>query len=69
MPAAAQHAPVHHDRSMFDSDLSQGSGASEEYAAIKRHVETETPALTRLSFFGSTCEFISSSGSFSCSLK
>lgn len=51
-------APVHHDRSMFDSDLTQGAGAVRESAAIKRHVETDTPDLTRLSFFGSTCKFV-----------
>lgn len=56
--AAVQHpqAPVHHDRSMFDSDLTQGAGAVRESAAIKRHVEADTPDLTRLSFFGSTCK-------------
>lgn len=48
------HAPVHHDRSMFDSDLTQGAGTVEEYGEIKRDVQAETPALTRLSFFGST---------------
>ncbi|CAM9175463.1 unnamed protein product [Ectocarpus sp. 6 AP-2014] len=52
-PAAAA-APIHHDRSMFDSDLAEGAGAARESTAIKRHVETATPALTRLSFFGST---------------
>lgn len=43
-------------RSMFDSDLTEGAGAAPEFKAINRHVETATPALTRLSFFGSTCE-------------
>ncbi|CAN0527597.1 unnamed protein product [Ectocarpus sp. 12 AP-2014] len=52
-PAAAA-APIHHDRSMFDSDLAEGAGAALESTAIKRHVEAATPALTRLSFFGST---------------
>ena len=52
-------APVHHDRSMFDSDLTQGAGDVEEYREIKRDVQTKTPALTRLSFFGSTCELLS----------
>ncbi|CAM9713929.1 unnamed protein product, partial [Hapterophycus canaliculatus] len=47
-------APIHHDRSMFDSDLTEGSGAAPEFETIKRHVEAATPALTRLSFFGST---------------
>lgn len=56
--ARRAQAPVHHDRSMFDSDLTQGAGAVKEYGAIKRDVETDTPALTRLSFFGSTCEFV-----------
>lgn len=42
---------------MFDSDLAEGAGAAPEFKAINRHVETATPALTRLSFFGSTCEF------------
>ncbi|CAM9911930.1 unnamed protein product [Ectocarpus fasciculatus] len=51
---AAAAAPIHHDRSMFDSDLAEGAGAARESTAIKRHVETATPALTRLSFFGST---------------
>eukprot|EP00903_Cladosiphon_okamuranus_P012304 g11536.t1 len=52
--AAADAAPIHHDRSMFDSDLAEGAGAAPEFKAINRHVETATPALTRLSFFGST---------------
>ena len=42
---------------MFDSDLAEGAGATQEFKAINRHVETATPALTRLSFFGSTCEY------------
>lgn len=49
------HTPVF--RSMFDSDLAEGAGATQEFKAINRHVETATPALTRLSFFGSTCEY------------
>eukprot|EP00752_Nemacystus_decipiens_P001492 g1466.t1 len=52
--ATAEAAPIHHDRSMFDSDLAEGAGAAPEFKAINRHVETATPALTRLSFFGST---------------
>lgn len=51
------HAPVHHDRSMFDSDLTLGGGDGREYGSIKRHVAADTPALTRLSFFASTCEY------------
>lgn len=51
-------APVHHDRSMFDSDLTQGAGGVKESASIKRQVVADTPELTRLSFFGSTCESI-----------
>ena len=50
-------APVHHERSMYDSDLTQGSGAMLEFEAIKRLVEPGTPPLTRLSFFDNTCEF------------
>ncbi|CAM9817518.1 unnamed protein product [Laminaria digitata] len=49
-------APIHDDRSMFDSELTQGAGVVRDSGAIKRErdVQTETPALTRLSFFGST---------------
>lgn len=50
------NAPIHDSRSMFDSDLTQGAGAVRESTAIKRIVVADTPALTRLSFFGSTCE-------------
>ncbi|CAM9158344.1 unnamed protein product [Pylaiella littoralis] len=52
--ATAAAAPIHHDRSMFDSDLAEGAGSAPESKAIKRDVQTATPALTRLSFFGST---------------
>lgn len=56
--ARKEKAPVHHDRSMFDSDLTQGAGAVRVSAEIKRDVAADTPELTRLSFFGSTCKSI-----------
>lgn len=54
--ARRSQAPVHHDRSLFDSDLTQGAGTTREFDSIKRDVEPDTPPLTRLSFFGSTCK-------------
>lgn len=50
-------APVHDNRSMFDSDLAHGAGAARTSDSIKRDVSPETPELTRLSFFASTCEY------------
>lgn len=47
-------APVHHERSMFDSVLTQGGNSIKDSAGIKREVVADTPELTRLSFFGST---------------
>lgn len=49
-------APIHHNRSLFDSDLTHGAGSVRESDAIKRDVAPNTPELTRLSFFGSTCK-------------
>ncbi|CAM9267223.1 unnamed protein product, partial [Choristocarpus tenellus] len=50
---ASKVAPIHHTRSMFDSDLGDDTGHRIS-SSVKRTVVADTPDTTRLSFFGST---------------